>query len=404
MIYISIDNDHQGGLALALIRRYQLDASQVIFISVTSSRNNIVPQSGFATIPVRCHPLCDGSSYKNPLTYLRSIDHQRVLNRTVEFQTGDVLIVTTEYQINNALLAQNAKRAGGKVYLYDEGIGFYFNNTPLRRKKTGFQEYIYLGLHNFAFWILGIPAYAKKGFEGGMHVRIKDDLIDRIYSRMRLPIDRSSVICGYRNLLASEAALESKVRDTAIFFANNLTCFGVQNQEVKLSENALHLMASRFSKVYLKIHPADVAEGNEVFDFYAALAEKFSNIQLVETAITANEAIEQLRPHVVVGSLGASLFDAFFFGCQPIFFFHLLPEVEEFEVCKVTLDGIGYTYIKNLDEISPDYNCGVNVEALLYEDNDKDATPWWKPLDSDDRNDRFTKQVTAVAASQVSTT
>jgi hypothetical protein len=76
------------------------------------------------------------------------------------------------------------------------------------------------------------------------------------------------------------------------------------------------------------------------------------------------------------------MFDAFFFGCQPVFLFHLLPPVEEFEVCRFTLDSIGYHYIRSLDEISPDYHCGVNVEALLYEDEE----PWWKPLTGDSRN------------------
>lgn len=382
MIYISIDNDHQGGLALALIDRYRLDPFQVTFLSLISPRNNIVPKSGFVTIPVTCHPLCDGSSYRNPLTYLRSIAHQKVLDRQFKFQADDILIVTTEYQINNALLALKIRQAGGKVYLYDEGIGFYFNNTALHRHRLGLQAHIYLGLYNFAFGILGIPAYASKGFEGRMHVRIKDELIDRIYSRMRLPIDRSSVICGYRNLLASDTARESKMRDTAIFFANNLTCFGVQDQEIKLSEEALRLLAARFSKVYLKIHPADVAEENDIFRLYTDLARQFGNVHIVQTVITANEAIEQLRPGVVVGSLGASMFDAFFFGCQPVFLFHLLPPVEAFEVCKFTLDGIRYNYIGSLDEISPDYNCGVNVDALLFEDEE----PWWKPFTSDSRS------------------
>lgn len=125
-----------------------------------------------------------------------------------------------------------------------------------------------------------------------------------------------------------------------------------------------------------------MAEENDIFRLYTDLARQFGNVHIVQTVITANEAIEQLRPGVVVGSLGASMFDAFFFGCQPVFLFHLLPPVEAFEVCKFTLDGIRYNYIGSLDEISPDYNCGVNVDALLFEDEE----PWWKPFTSDSRS------------------
>lgn len=382
MIYISVDNDHHGGLAISLIKKYGFPADEIMFISHISRRNNTIPASNYRRHVIAGHPLSGGSGYKTPLSYIRSFFHQRKLNQAFQFKSDDVLVIITEYQINNALLARSMKQAGGTVLLFDEGIGFYFNNSPFQNKRTTALNNLYLRLYNLAFRVLGIPALAKKGFEGRMHVRIKDELIDRIYSRMRLPIDRSSVVHGYRNLLASDAAREAKMRDTAIFFANNLTCFGVQAQDIKLSEDALRILADRFSKVYLKIHPADVAEENDIFRFYTDLAGKFGNVQIVETAMTANEAIEQLRPGVVVGSLGASMFDAFFFGCQPVFLFHLLPPVEEFEVCKFTLDSIGYHYIRSLDEISPDYHCGVNVEALLYEDEE----PWWKPLTGNSRN------------------
>jgi hypothetical protein len=376
MIYISVDNDHHGGLAISLIKKYGFPADEIMFISHISRRNNTIPASNYRRHVVAGHPLSGGSGYKTPLSYIRSFFHQRKLSQTFQFGPDDILVIITEYQINNALLARSMKHAGGTVLLFDEGIGFYFNNSPFQNKRTTALNRLYLRLYNLAFRVLNIPAIAKKGFEGRMHVRIKDELIDRIYSRMRLPIDRNSVVRGYRNLLASDAARESKMRDTAVFFANNLTCFGVQDQEIRLSEDAIRIMAGRFSKVYLKIHPADVAEENDIFRFYTELARKFGTVQIVQTAMTANEAIEQLRPGVVVGSLGASMFDAFFFGCQPVFLFHLLPPVEEFEVCKYTLDSIGYRYIDKLDEIGPDYSCGVDVDALLYEDEE----PWWKSL------------------------
>jgi hypothetical protein len=382
MIYISVDNDHHGGLAISLIKKYGFPADEIMFISHISRRNNTIPTSKYLSHVIVGHPLSGGSGYKTPMTYIRSYFHQRRLNQAFQFKPDDTLVIITEYQINNALLARSMKRAGGTVLLFDEGIGFYFNNSPFQNKRITALNALYLRIYNLVFRVLDIPVIAKKGFEGRMHVRIRDTLIDRIYSRMRLPIDRSCVIRGYRNLLASEAASEAKMRDTAIFFANNLTCFGVQDQEIKLSQDALRLMAARFSKVYLKIHPADVAEKNDIFRFYTDLAQKFSNVQIVEAGLTANDAIEQLRPGVVVGSLGASMFDAFFFGCQPVFLFHLLPPVEEFEVCKFTLDGIRYNYIGSLDDISPDYNCGVNVGALLYEDEE----PWWKTITSDSRN------------------
>jgi hypothetical protein len=370
MIYISVDNDHHAGLALALIKKLGLNVDQVIFISHISRRNNTVPASSFKREVIAGHPLSNGSSFKNPLSYWRALRHQLTLARRFEFSRSDVLLITTEYQLNNALLARKMKRAGGEVCLFDEGIGFYFNNSPFHDTHTSYGRRFFLFLYNQAFRLLGIPAYAKKGFEGRMYVRIKEAFIDRIYSRMRLPISRPVKICGYRNFLASERADAKKNSGMAIFFANNLSSFGLREEEMVLSRQAIGQMEKAFGQVYIKIHPADWIEKNEVYLFYKNLAESSDSIHLIDNAMTGNEAIEHFKPSTIVGMLGAVMFDALFFGCQPIFLFHLLPAIDEFDVCRYTLDDIGYQYIDDIAAISPNYSSGVNVSSILYEQSE----------------------------------
>jgi hypothetical protein len=159
------------------------------------------------------------------------------------------------------------------------------------------------------------------------------------------------------------------MENIAIFFANNLSGFGLKDEELKLSGAAVGHMARSFEKVYLKIHPADWVEKNEIFDFYMRLVAVHDNLHLVDNALTGNEAIEQFRPRVVVGTMGATMFDAFFFGCQPIFLFQFLPSIKEFEICRFTLDNMGYRYIESIDEVGPGYSCEVDVSALLYEED-----------------------------------
>lgn len=373
MIYISVDNDHHGGLALSLIKKHGLTVENVTFISHISRRNNTIPGSIYTSQIIAGHPLSSGSGYKNLISYIRSILHQRLLNKIFRFDEQDVLLIITEYQINNALLARKMKRAGGQVFLFDEGISFYFNNSSFHDTQTSLANNFFLLLYNLAFGVLGIPAYARKGFEGRMYVRIKDVFIDRIYSSIRLPINRPGEIHGYRNLLSSEETLKNKNENSAIFFANNLSCFGLKDEELAISGDAVRQMAVAFETVYLKIHPADWVEKNDIFQFYKILVDSHPNVHLVDNSMTGNEAIERIRPHIVVGAMGAAMFDAFFFGCQPIFLFQLLPAVEEFEVCRFTLKNIGYRYINGLEEIGPDYRCGIDISSLLYEEGKDDT-------------------------------
>jgi hypothetical protein len=381
MIYISIDNDHQGALALRLIEELHWNQEMIQFISHTSIRNNIVSASEFSARQVRValHPLCDGSGFKNPQTYLRAIIHQTELQRKFRFYEEDILIVTTEYEINNALLARKMKKAGGSIYIFDEGIGFYFNNSPFNEMRLSKLDKFFLTLYDLALTLLRIPAYAKKGFEGRMYVRIREQYIDAIYSRMRLPVDRPVEIRGYRNFLASDQAALPKHSDNAIFFAGNLESFGLKKEGLLISAQALRHMAKTFSVVHLKIHPADWAAKNDVYMFYISLIEEHPNLKVVDNAMSGNDALETIRPSIVVGMLGATMFDAFFFGCQPVFLFHLLPPTEEFNVCAFTLNNLGYRYINRVAQIGPEYMSGVDVSSLLYEDRLVSPLSDWPP-------------------------
>jgi hypothetical protein len=367
MVYFSIDNDHHTNLALLLIEKNRLQKADVMFISHRSPRNHVAEASGFAFESVDVHPLCSGLSFKNLKSYWRSYLHQARIARRFQFRPEDLLVITTEYEINNALLAAQMRRAGGRVYLYDEGIGFYFNNSIFHNRHLSWNDRFFLVLYNLAFKTLGIPAYAKKGFEGRMYVRIREHYLDAIYSRMRLPIDRPAEIRGYRHFLVSEQAFLPKNRQAAIFFANNLDAFGLKAEELAISGETLRQMARVFSDVHLKIHPGDWAAQNDICRFYVALAAEHANIHLVDNAISGNAAMERIKPRVVVGTMGAAMFDAFFFGCQPIFLFRMLPPVKEFGVCNFTLENLGYHYIASLAQINPGYESGVDISSLLYD-------------------------------------
>jgi len=208
----------------------------------------------------------------------------------------------------------------------------------------------------------------KKGQEGKMFACIQDTLVDCIYSRMKLPIERKIPICGYQSKLNLAVDTKKFNNNAAIFFASNFECFDLKAEEMHLAALAIDQMASVFSKVYIKIHPSDYIKKNETYNFYSSI--NFHNVEIVDNSLSSIQAIHKYSPSVVVGSMSTSLIDALLLGCQPIFLFHLLPEIREFGVYKFTLDNLGYKFVSLISDISPDYQCNVDITNLIYQNYD----------------------------------
>jgi hypothetical protein len=369
MYYISIDNDYHFELAVRIIDSNQIDIDNVIFISQINSRNKKILESSYLRIDIEGHPLSSGAGYKNPVVYLKSLVHHRYLKKKIEFIAEDVLLLLTEYQINNALLARQIGVHGGKVYLFDDGIGFYINNAIGISRSVRIIDTAYLLIYNTIYTALGIPAIAKQGFEGRMHVRIKDKYIDRLYSRVRIPLDRKINLFGF--------AFSNEIRNrlnqlptVALFLANNLSAFGLKNEEMCLAASAIEQLAKKFDVVYVKIHPADWVGKTETFYFYNQLSVSSKNVKLTSNDSTSNQILKDLNPCIVVGTLGAGMFDALFMGYPAVFLFHLLSRPSKFKVFAEASEGllvrVGYNFIESLDQIAMSYKTRVNLDKITF--------------------------------------
>ena len=136
MIYISVDNDFHTEIALNYINSFKVDKKDITFISNKSNRNSAVYSLGFPVIEIPAHPFSIGSGFKNLLTYIRTVKQHFFLKKMFNFKPDDILLILTEYQINNAFLAKIMKKRGGQIFLLDEGIGFYLNNHYFHKKKN----------------------------------------------------------------------------------------------------------------------------------------------------------------------------------------------------------------------------------------------------------------------------
>jgi|GEM_PF-2836233 len=364
MIYISVDNDYHGQLALSIISQCGFERSEVLLLSHVSKRNTLISQSAFKVEEINCHPLCSGSGYKNIRSYIRAFLHQRSLAKRFTFKPADTLILITEYQLNNALFAQKMKTAGGRTLLFDEGIGFYFNNSPFHKKHERFRNFFVMQVFTLIFRTMGIPAHACAGQEG-MHVRINDRYIDHVFSGMKLPIDRNIPVVGYQALPDSVRDNDMSESDGIVFFAVNFACFGLESEERSLSRKAIEVLATRFSKVYIKIHPSDWIAKNKNFDFYISLQS--GTISIVTQSMSVLETLNKYRPRQVAGTMSTALFEALLRGCQPIFLYHLMPYTEQFGVYEFLLKNLNYNFIRNLGEVGPHYSSNITLQDLTYD-------------------------------------
>lgn len=363
MIFITVDNDHTAELAKSIITHSQLSKNQFTIIAHPSSRNIKIFKEDLKILEIESHPVTQGQGYKGFQVYKNVFKHNRYLKQKLVFSKDDILIVTTEYQLNTAIYAKMVKKAGGRVYIFDEGVGFYLNNHPIHAGLTTFKDKLYLRLYDFFHFIMRVPVEARKGLEWRMFPAINSNYIDAIYVSMRVPIERKNKLIPYQSFLLNT---EENDDDVVIFFAGNFDSFNLKNEEIQKMQEAMRSALVSFKRVYLKLHPLDWVNKTDVYLNYLDFLEANKGIELIDNNLTGNDAIKKFRPKVVVGTLSSALFDSFFLGCQPIFLFPLLPERQEFLVCREALNSLGYKFISSPSDVLKSYNSNVSAIGLTF--------------------------------------
>ena len=363
MIYITVDNDHTADLAKSIITNSGLPKEQFTIIAHLSSRNIKIFKENLKILAINSHPVTEGKGYKSFQVYKNVFRHNRYLKKKLQFKKEDILIVTTEYQLNSAIFAKMIKKIDGSVMVFDEGIGFYFNNHPIHGELETFKDKVFLLLYDIFHFIMRVPVEAKKGLENRMFPSIKSKYIDSIYVSMRIPVTRKNILVPYQSFLLDSQELDP---DSIVIFASNFKSFNLQNEEIKIVQDTINLALTKFKKVYLKIHPHDWVNQNEVYHNYMEFLKDKQGVELIDNNLTSNEALRKIKPRVVVGTLSTSLFDAFFLGCQPVFLFPLLPKIKEFIVCRNVLESLGYKFISSTNDIVKSYDSNVTVSNLTF--------------------------------------
>jgi hypothetical protein len=358
MLFFSVQNNYHIKLADFFIKKFKINNNEVIFIINESPHyNNLHEIKKKILIPA--HPVSSGGGFKSLIVYLKSYIHQYKLKNYINFKKKDTLFILSEYELNNSIFARYVKKNSGKVFLIAESIGFYFNHHNYYKvHEHSFIDDLILKIYNILLFILNIPAIAKKGNEGRKYITIKDKYLDKIFSRFNFDISRNLPIEYYKCISKNYFKNLSKSKNILIF-ASNFECYGMKYEEVELVKKAIKICLRNFNKVYLKIHPQDYIQKNDVYQNYITINHK--NFSIIKNTMTPFEAIKRYKCKYSCGSLSTSLFDSMDYGCQTIFLFHFLKNIKELKVSKIILNKLNYTFINKLNDINLNYKNNVKL-------------------------------------------
>jgi hypothetical protein len=142
--------------------------------------------------------------------------------------------------------------------------------------------------------------------------------------------------------------------------------YDLEKEELELSKEILCHLTNRFKNVYLKIHPGDWLSQTPAYHFFLKIIQENPQIHLVDNDALGEEVIEKYEIGIIASPVSTLLFNSIFQGCEPIFFYHLLPYRDNFSVYNYTLKELGYNFIRGLDEVSPSYKSGVDAARLTF--------------------------------------
>lgn len=349
MYYISIDNNFHIELAKQFIKKFDIKHENITFISHSSSRNTH-SLDDYNVINFEPNSLCYG--YKKLANYIKHINLSTKINKSLHFNEFDHLLILTEQQINNAIYIKLMKKKKGKVFLLDEGLGFYANN--LKNNDNNKYKTLYISLYNLIYKTLKLPIKALPNNEGRMFIKVNDNLIDTIYSRFELSLNRLANIVFFDPLIKK---LKNHNQDNIIFFASDFSCFDLREEETSLALKVIQYLKDNFKNVFIKIHPQNYIANDDIFKKFISI--NYKNVQIIPNENSLEEVLVNIKPYFVVGSVSTTLLESTFYGCHPIFTYHLLDRKDILGIYDQILESLHYNYIGKIQDISIQYDSNL---------------------------------------------
>lgn len=268
----------------------------------------------------------------------------------------DILFLYTEYEILNQYIALKFKQVGARIIMIEDGgfgtyVPFRFTESESLSLREWTKKTIYRCL----------PGLAKICFfklNGIIFPRLNDDVIETLCIYNPVVLKRK---IPTKLIIRNVDKLMEQVPGRVIFLNEAIYQFYQNDIDYIYGIKILLAGLSRgYNEVFFKFHPRETLEwrkriSNEVLSLY-------SDIHIIEEEIPIETLIEKYRPTAAASYFCSALLTLADRGIEPLYLYHLIPDLQNqpvFRETTIILQELGYKFINNIDEISPNYVSGI---------------------------------------------
>ena len=130
----------------------------------------------------------------------------------------------------------------------------------------------------------------------------------------------------------------------------------------------LSRLCEEFSSVLFKFHPRETAEWRR--RICERVLSRLPGVQVIKSNAGIEDIVDQYRPSIAVSYLSAGLLNLLYRGVEPLYIYHLFPELRDQPLYRETTEILrtqGYNFVPSIAAISASYRSGLGIAPMAAE-------------------------------------
>jgi hypothetical protein len=351
-IYFLVNNDYQYLEAKRLACELRAEGNNTALIAIPHTLTLTLDPVLFDPIITLSTPA--GLSWLR--AWFRYLGAKKHLCAALPVMSNDTLILFTEFELLNQLVAITFKERCASVNLIEDGgVGSYIPLTLKNHERYNWKNRLMKAMIRM---IPGLSRTHFTKFDGILFPMLEDSFLDGIYLYRRMTITRNVPV----SVISRPPLATVQTRTGRVVFLNQpLYSEHIQteaNYESGLRE-ILGALCTGFPEVLFKFHPRELSEARARIT--TQILDAFPELRVVEGNQPFETLLADLRPEVVASYNSTPLLNLTGTGVQPLFVYHLLPDIRQapsFEALHTLLEEWGYQFAPDWRSIATGYRAG----------------------------------------------
>jgi len=273
---------------------------------------------------------------------------------------ADVLFFYTEYELLNHMAALRFKAAGARIFLLEDG-GFatYVPFSVAAEEAMTLKERIIAAMTRR---LPGLRGTRFHKINGQVYPWLPDRVIDAVgVYRAITPIRDLKI-----RLLRRQARPAVAPHKGRVIFLNQPMYDHYQTDDQYLAglDRLVGALCKGFHEVLFKFHPRESPAWRERIG--ALLAQRHLRVRILEDDRPFEQLATAYVPEALASYFSTALLNLDVTGIEPLYLYHLLPEVAEqpvFAQATLLLQRWGYRFAPSIDDVRSGFSSGLEDEG-----------------------------------------